>query len=103
MIFLQLQNPLDSQLICRCVKPGSIIHTDCWRAYNGIVHWDHDYVHGTVNHSVGFVNGDVCTNTIEGINVMDYHLNGFLIDANMEWDQAAHRFRDFDPPFYFFF
>ena len=75
-------------IICRYVKRGSIVYTDCWRAYNGIVDWDRDYVNGTVNHSVGFVDGDVCTNTIEGIKLLNHYLKIVLINPlyrYMEW------------------
>jgi IS1 family transposase len=53
-------------IIERYVKRGSIVRTDCWRAYNNMVNLGHDLVHQTVNHSVEFINGDVHTNTIEG-------------------------------------
>jgi IS1 family transposase len=75
-------------VITRFVKPGSIIHTDNWRAYNQIPEWQErqemdefqelvngaatrarsmDYQHRSVNHSVEFITADgVHTNTIEG-------------------------------------
>ncbi|CAO3645206.1 unnamed protein product [Mucor hiemalis] len=54
-------------IITRFVKSGSIIHTDFWRAYNGIVEWEMDYQHRGVNHSEGFISEDgTHTNTIEG-------------------------------------
>ncbi|VEN38309.1 unnamed protein product, partial [Callosobruchus maculatus] len=31
------------------VHPGTEIHTDCWRGYNGLA--QHGYIHKTVNHS----------------------------------------------------
>ena len=40
-------------LILKHVHPGTIIHTDCWKAYSKLV--EHGYVHGTVNHSENFV------------------------------------------------
>lgn len=54
-------------IITNHVLPGSIIHTDFWRAYNGIVEWNMNYVHRTVNHQEGFINAEgTHTNTIEG-------------------------------------
>ena len=61
-------------LIARYIAPGSIVHSDCWRAYYGIekmVDTEEEsfgYIHRTVNHSVCYVNPDdgTHTNTIEG-------------------------------------
>lgn len=57
-------------IIRRFVAPGSIIHTDCWQAYNIIENMEEGYTHYRVNHSEGFVatvNGRrIHTNTIEG-------------------------------------
>ena len=52
-------------LIKRWIKPGSIIHSDCWKAYTDIS--KHGYSHVTVNHSKEFLNKDTgaCTNAIE--------------------------------------
>ena len=57
-----------SNLISQYVRPGSIIHTDMWRGYNGISSLG--YHHLTVNHSLEFVNHDTgsCTNAAEGLN-----------------------------------
>ncbi|KCZ79308.1 hypothetical protein H312_03305, partial [Anncaliia algerae PRA339] len=54
------------QLIKNHVRNGSIIYSDCWRAYNNI--GTESYLHVTVNHSKSFINYDngVHTNTIEG-------------------------------------
>ena len=53
------------QIIKRWIKPGSIIHSDCWKAYNDLPH--HGYTHITVNHSKEFINCETgaCTNSIE--------------------------------------
>lgn len=65
-------------LIMKYIKPGSIIHSDCWKAYNWInnlTNPDYDvfeipqhYIHKTVNHSIEYVNktDSTHTNTIEG-------------------------------------
>ena len=46
------------------VEPGSEVHTDQWRGYNGL---DAFYSHESVDHSSGeYVRGDVTTNCIEG-------------------------------------
>ena len=48
-------------LIMKHVKPGSIIISDCWKAYGGIevvqnqLAESFDYTHFTVNHSENFV------------------------------------------------
>ena len=41
-------------LIQKWIKPGSIIHSDCWKAYNKLS--TIGYTHITVNHSKEFVN-----------------------------------------------
>lgn len=53
--------------ITEWIKPGSIIISDCWRAYKGLDKLG--YTHITVNHQIGFVNPDngACTNRIEGL------------------------------------
>lgn len=55
-------------LISRHVLPGSIVHTDMWRAYHGIEE-RLGLRHFNVNHSQTFVNPNdgTHTNTIEGI------------------------------------
>ena len=52
-------------LIKKWIAPGSIIHSDCWKAYSGLTKIG--YTHVTVNHSKEFVNRDniACTNAIE--------------------------------------
>lgn len=54
-------------IIARHVLPGSVVHTDLWRAYSNIER-DLGLLHFTVNHSESFVNPvtGVHTNTIEG-------------------------------------
>lgn len=42
-------------IIRRFVLPGSIIHTDCWAAYNMISDMGQNFTHCAVSHSVGFV------------------------------------------------
>ena len=52
-------------IIKRYVKPGSIILSDCWKAYSSLK--DEGYLNLTVNHSVEFKNKETgaCTNLIE--------------------------------------
>lgn len=52
-------------LIKRYIKQGSIIHSDCWAAYNDLKKMG--YKHLTVNHSKTFKNKKTgaCTNSIE--------------------------------------
>ena len=52
-------------IIEKWIKKGSIIHSDCWKAYNKLI--EMGYKHVTVNHSKEFVNpqNDACTNRIE--------------------------------------
>ena len=51
-------------IIKRYVKPGSVILSDCWKAYSSL---KEGYTHLTVNHSVTFKNKETgaCTNLIE--------------------------------------
>ena len=37
------------------VAPGSVVHTDEWRAYSGVGNIPSVSSHGTVNHSINFV------------------------------------------------
>ena len=55
-------------IIMRFITPGSIIHSDCWKAYKDIPELeDYHYQHGTVNHSMEFKSASgVHTNMIEG-------------------------------------
>lgn len=52
-------------IIMKHVAPGSVIYTDEWRAYAQLC--DSGFTHGTVNHSLHFVDPEsgVHTNTIE--------------------------------------
>ena len=52
-------------LIQKWIKPGSIIHSDCWKAYCNLNKMG--YTHVTVNHSKEFKNQSnaACTNCIE--------------------------------------
>ena len=52
-------------LIKKWIKVGSIIHSDCWKAYCKLPSLG--YTHVTVNHSKEFFNEDnaACTNGIE--------------------------------------
>jgi hypothetical protein len=64
------------EVLERSVHPGSMIHSDCWAAYNGIERLL-SMTHRTVNHSRHFTDPDtgVHTNTVEGTwNGIKYHL-----------------------------
>ena len=52
-------------IIKKWIKPGSIIHSDCWKAYSKLSKIG--YTHVTVNHSKEFVNKSsaACTNAIK--------------------------------------
>ncbi|KAE8741233.1 hypothetical protein FOCC_FOCC013219 [Frankliniella occidentalis] len=52
-------------LIKKNILPGTTIYSDCWKAYSSLN--KKGYHHLTVNHSVTFKDGEVCTNTIEGM------------------------------------
>ena len=53
------------KIIKKWIKPGSIIHSDCWKAYSRLGKMG--YTHVTVNHSKEFKNIETaaCTNCIE--------------------------------------
>jgi len=60
-----------TEIIQKCVKPGSIIHSDSWGGYNPLNKMGKDYKHYKLNHSKEFVkkhdDGHVChAQTIEG-------------------------------------
>lgn len=59
-------NTLEAEII-RWIRPGTIIHSDCWTGYHNVSR--HGYTHRTVNHSRNFVDPDtgVCTNQVEGM------------------------------------
>ena len=52
-------------IINKWIKPGSIIHSDCWKAYSKLS--ELGYTHVTVNHPKEFVNKSsaACTYSIE--------------------------------------
>ena len=52
-------------IIQKWILPGSIIHSDCWKAYNK--HEKLGYKHVTVNHTKEFYNNTnvACTNAVE--------------------------------------
>lgn len=83
-------------LIEHYIAPGSIIHSDCWKAYNGIEGMQdangqsYDYTHHTVNHSLTYVAEDgTHTNTIEGTwfgvkqNIRPRSRTGKLLDMHL--------------------
>lgn len=55
-------------IIIQSIRPGSIIISDEWRAYNQISNLGLNYVHERVNHSISFINPVTGANTqlIEG-------------------------------------
>ena len=52
-------------LIKQYILPGTKVMSDCWKAYTTLQ--DEGYIHGTVNHSIEFVNSQTGdhTQTIE--------------------------------------
>jgi transposase-like protein len=55
-------------IIQNYVADGSVVHTDCWRAYENMVNLGMNLIHRTINYSVTFRDGDVHTNTMESKN-----------------------------------
>lgn len=55
-------------ILMKFIRPGSIIHSDMWKAYNNIPNCTgFNWSHSTVNHSKEFKSAEgTCTNTIEG-------------------------------------
>ena len=53
-------------LIQKFIKPGTTIHSDCWKAYSKLEKLG--YVHETVNHKEAYIDPDTGahTNSIEG-------------------------------------
>jgi len=62
------------QLIKDNVAPGSIVHTDYWKGYDGMDRlFGFGYTHRKVNHSREFITADgIHTNTIEGKIVLSF-------------------------------
>jgi transposase-like protein len=58
-----------TRIVATHVAEGSIVNTDCWRGYSGLVELA-GIRHQTVNHSRNFVDPTTgaCTNTVEGVN-----------------------------------
>jgi hypothetical protein len=50
-------------IIQRWIQPGTTVHSDMWAAYQQLA--NHGYQHGTVNHTVQFVNNGITTNHVE--------------------------------------
>ncbi len=64
-------------IIQRWVEPGTIIYSDCWKAYNGISQLPENYTHLTVNHSENFVDPVTGAHT-QGIESRWHALKGSL-------------------------
>lgn len=45
------------KVIKECIRPGTTIISDCWKAYDGLAN-EPDYIHLKVNHSLNFVDPD---------------------------------------------
>ena len=60
-----------SRILTRFIRPGSMVVTDCWRAYSrAISDTNLNIIHRTVNHSLNFVDpedSNIHTQNIEGI------------------------------------
>jgi transposase-like protein len=100
------------EVISRYVRPGSIVHTDCWRGYASLNELGID--HKTVNHKKHFKDpiSGVHTNTIEGTwagikgsiavrnrnkGTVDKHLLAFIWrreNANRLWNALIQAFAE---------
>ena len=82
IIYLEIVKKRDADtllpILQKAVKPGTIIHSDQWKAYSNIQN-KLNLQHGTVNHSVNFVDPEtrVHTQTIESY-----------------WAKAKYRFKE---------
>jgi transposase-like protein len=78
-----LQDVLDSH-----IEPGSILYTDAYRLYRGIVE---KYEHAFVDHAISYVSGQIHTNGLENffsllkrglrgtyVSIQPYHLDAYL-------------------------
>lgn len=101
-----------SRIIQQHVRPGTIVHTDCWRGYSNLL--DLGFEHVTVNHSQAFVDPvtGACTNTVEGLNSglkrkipvrnriengIEYHLGEYIwrrLNKNRLFDAFIDALRD---------
>lgn len=79
-------------IIRKYIAPGSIIHSDKWRAYDALRD-EKDYEHETVNHSHNFVNPQTGVHTqnierfwrdmrsnIPRYGIRDYHYTSYLAE-----------------------
>ena len=49
------------EVICRICQRGTIIYSDCWKAYNSVI--NHGFQHATVNHKYEFVDPSTAVHT----------------------------------------
>ena len=52
-------------IIVKYIRPGTIIYSDFWKAYNSLGQLPEGYTHRRINHSKNFVRGNIHTQNIE--------------------------------------
>ena len=93
-------------IIQKWILPGSIIWSDCWKAYGKMPNLPEGYKYGTVNHSTNFVNPETgaCTNRIESdwrqakqefpaYGTVNQHYSGYFyfhLEEEEFWKRSIH-------------
>lgn len=68
MVVVEKRNrPILRDEMLKFIRPGTLVRSDCWGAYENMESWGNNWAHEEVNHSECFVTEEgIHTNTIEG-------------------------------------